>query len=329
MHTIGRDRDRVRSWPILLMALPAFVAIWSGWVGLGGLTGFGPITPLPGTPVRDWTIDTAITLPVGVEAYASYALYVWLSAPVSVRARVFARWSAIGSLLLGAAGQVAYHLMVAAGIQRAPWQVTALVACLPVAVLGMGAALAHLVSEDTDADTVGVDTPPCPVSVSAPASGVVSVLAVSELVADTDTAPAVSGHAAVSTSERPDADTAPDTSTPDTDAVPVSGHGTASTAEPTAPDTDTVVADTDTPMASVSVDAVTPDTVTVDTATGTTDTDTSATPGATDTDLVAQLHASGTRSLRGAQAELHVGRARARRVLTQAWPDASGRALSH
>src|SRR5690348_8620376 len=30
----------VRSWPVLLLALPAFVAIWSGWVGLGGLTGF-------------------------------------------------------------------------------------------------------------------------------------------------------------------------------------------------------------------------------------------------------------------------------------------------
>ena len=299
-NTTGRDRDRVRSWPILLMALPAFVAIWSGWVGLGGLTGFGPITPLPGTPVRDWTIDTAITLPVGVEAYASYALYVWLSAPVSARARAFARWSAIGSLVLGAAGQVAYHLMVAAGIQRAPWQVTALVACLPVAVLGMGATLAHLVREDTDADAVredtdGVDTPPCPVSVSAPASGVVSVLAMSELVADTDT----DAVPAVSILERPDTDTAPDTSTPDTDTVPASGHGTASTAETTAPDTVTVtvVADTGTPLASVSVS-----------------TD-------TDTDLVARLHASGTRSLRGAQAELHVGRARARRVLAQAWPD--------
>jgi hypothetical protein len=138
-----------RAWPVLLLALPAFVAIWSGWVELGRLTGFGPVSPLPGI----WDsarIDTAITLPIGVETYAAYALHVWLAEQVSDRARRFARVSAIGSLILGAGGQVAYHLMAAAGVERAPWQITALVACLPVAVLGMGAALAHLVAEPID-----------------------------------------------------------------------------------------------------------------------------------------------------------------------------------
>lgn len=133
-----------RSWPLLLLAAPAFVAIWSGWVGLGDLTGFGVVHPLPGI-ADDFTLNTAITLPIGVETYAAYALKVWLSAGVPARARAFARWSALGSLLLGAAGQVAYHLMSAAGVTQAPWQITAAVACLPVAVLGMGAALAHLV----------------------------------------------------------------------------------------------------------------------------------------------------------------------------------------
>ncbi|HET9655404.1 MAG TPA: hypothetical protein VFP72_08620, partial [Kineosporiaceae bacterium] len=143
----------VRSWPILLLALPAFVAIWSGWVGLGELTGFGPVKLLPGI----WdavSVNSAITLPIGMETYAAYALRVWLSAPVGSRARRFAKCSAIGSLTLGGAGQVAYHLMSAARIGHAPWQITALVACLPVAVLGMGAALAHLVHEDTPADPV-------------------------------------------------------------------------------------------------------------------------------------------------------------------------------
>lgn len=138
----------VRSWPILLLALPAFVAIWSGWVGLGELTGFGPVKLLPGI----WdalSVNSAITLPIGMETYAAYALHVWLSRRVGPRARGFAKWSAIGSLTLGGAGQVAYHLMSAARIGHAPWQITALVACLPVAVLGMGAALAHLVHEDT------------------------------------------------------------------------------------------------------------------------------------------------------------------------------------
>jgi len=91
------------------------------------------------------TIDSAITLPIGVETYGAYALYVWLSGRVPDRARRFARWSAIASLGVGALGQVAYHLLVASGATAAPWWITMLVACLPVAVLGMGAALAHLV----------------------------------------------------------------------------------------------------------------------------------------------------------------------------------------
>ncbi|MFI6331086.1 ABC transporter permease [Micromonospora chersina] len=135
---------RAVAWPVVLLALPAFVAIWSGWVGLGGLTGFGIVHPLPGI----WdslSINSAITLPIGVETYGAYALYVWLSGRVPAPALRFAKWSALGSLTVGALGQVAYHLLVAAGITSAPWWITTAVACLPVAVLGMGAALAHLV----------------------------------------------------------------------------------------------------------------------------------------------------------------------------------------
>ncbi|MFF0874489.1 ABC transporter permease [Micromonospora aurantiaca (nom. illeg.)] len=131
-------------WPVVLLALPAFVAIWSGWVGLGGLTGFGVVHPLPGI-WDSFSINSAITLPIGVETYGAYALYVWLSGRVPERARRFAKWSAIASLLVGALGQVAYHLLEAAGVTAAPWWITTAVACLPVAVLGMGAALAHLV----------------------------------------------------------------------------------------------------------------------------------------------------------------------------------------
>jgi hypothetical protein len=132
------------AWPVLLLALPAFVAIWSGWVELGERCGFGVVHPLPGI-ADDFQINSAITLPIGVETYAAYALWVWLSARVTGTARTFAKWSAIASLVVGAAGQVAYHLMAATGIEMAPWWITTLVACLPVAVLGMGAALAHLV----------------------------------------------------------------------------------------------------------------------------------------------------------------------------------------
>ena len=53
------------------------------------------------------------------------------------------------------AGQVAYHLLVQAGAVHAPWQVTTLVSCLPVLVLGMGAALAHMSPADMSADRSG------------------------------------------------------------------------------------------------------------------------------------------------------------------------------
>ena len=143
------DRRVVRSWPLLVLAAPAAVAVWSGWVGIGRMTGFGQVHPLPGI----WDslrIDTAVTLPVGVEAYAAYALRAWLarSRQVSRRTRLFAGWSAAGSLLLGMAGQVAYHLLAQAGATRAPWGITTAVSCLPVFVLGMGAALAHLLRAD-------------------------------------------------------------------------------------------------------------------------------------------------------------------------------------
>jgi hypothetical protein len=141
----GRAARRVRSWPVLLLALPAAVAIWSGWVGLGKLAGFGVMHPLPGI-ADEFAIDSTITLPVGMEAYAAYALRVWLSPGVPERARRFARWSAITALFVGWAGQGAYHLLAAAGATSAPWPVTLLVASLPVAVLGMGAALAHLIT---------------------------------------------------------------------------------------------------------------------------------------------------------------------------------------
>jgi len=93
--------------------------VWSGWVGIAQKTGFGLVSPLPGI----WPslhLDTAITLPAGVEAYAAYALRAWLSRDrvISDRTRGFAKWSAICSFALGMAGQVAYHLMTQAGMAR-------------------------------------------------------------------------------------------------------------------------------------------------------------------------------------------------------------------
>ena len=62
--SVQPDRS-VRSWPLLVLAAPAAAEVWSGWVGIAQMTGFGLVRPLPGI----WPslhLDTAITLPVGV-----------------------------------------------------------------------------------------------------------------------------------------------------------------------------------------------------------------------------------------------------------------------
>ena len=174
-----RPRGTVRSWPLLVLAAPAAAEVWSGWVGIAQKTGFGLVSPLPGI----WPslhLDTTITLPVGVEAYAAYALRAWLGSEheVSPRTRRFAKWSAICSFALGMAGQVAYHLLAQAGAARAPWSVTMIVSCLPVLVLAMGTALAHMLRADAAADAAGSGTGEpgrlparCPVSPGASRTG--------------------------------------------------------------------------------------------------------------------------------------------------------------
>ena len=141
----------MRRWPLVLIAAPAAVAVWSGWVGLGSLCGFGVVHPLPGI-LPGFQLDTAITLPVGVEAYGAYALGAWLTPGAPEAARGFAKRSAIGALALGMLGQVVYHLLAAAHASRAPWPVVVLVSCLPVTTLGFGGALAHLLRAEVPAD---------------------------------------------------------------------------------------------------------------------------------------------------------------------------------
>jgi hypothetical protein len=138
-----------RRWPLLAIGASAGTATWSGWVGLGELTGFGVVHPLPGI-WDDLTINTAVTLPIGVEAYAMYALSIATSPrPLAARVRRYAWASSAAALALGMAGQVAYHVMTSrGGRDPAPWWVTALVSCLPVLVLGAASLLWHLAGHD-------------------------------------------------------------------------------------------------------------------------------------------------------------------------------------
>jgi hypothetical protein len=109
----------MRSWPLLVLAVPAAAEVWSGWVGIAQQTGFGTVPLLPGI----WSslrLDTAVTLPVGVECYAAYAPRAWLATghAVSDRTRRFARRPAICSLALGMAGQVKLDKGLSQGLRR-------------------------------------------------------------------------------------------------------------------------------------------------------------------------------------------------------------------
>lgn len=186
----GRAKGYPR-WPVILLAGSAFVAIWGGWVELGRMSGFGPVNLLPG--ITELYVDLSITLPLGMEVYAAYALGAWLTRrEIPDDARSFARWSALVSLVVGAGGQIAYHLLAAAGVERAPWPVLVIVSCIPVAVLGMASALAHRLHAD-----VRRDAAPAPAE-SSPAAPAVTLLASSPLAPvarrEETPAPATAGH---------------------------------------------------------------------------------------------------------------------------------------
>lgn len=144
-HVIGKAP---RPWPLVLIGFAAAVAVWSGWVGLGTKCGFGLIQPLPGI-VDDFTLNTAITLPISVEAYAAYALRVWLSiSHHSARTITFAKWSTVISLGIGVGAQAGYHLLEAFSYDHAPWPVVLVVSSVPVAMVGAASGLAKLVKDD-------------------------------------------------------------------------------------------------------------------------------------------------------------------------------------
>lgn len=160
------NKGRIVTLAGCAVAAPAAVAVWSGWVGLGTMCGFGIVHPLAGL-WPSFKLDTTLTLPFGVEMYGAFALWVWSSPDVSAEAQAFAKRSSLSALALGMVGQVSYHLMAAAHWTAAPWPIVACVACLPVATLGLFTHLVQLVragqtqdtAEDMSEDTEGGDQP--------------------------------------------------------------------------------------------------------------------------------------------------------------------------
>ncbi len=88
-----------------------------------------------------WGTKLSALLPLTVDAYALTATRVWLTSPGGARsARQFARWNAIGAVLLSIIGNAVWHL-VAAHLLAVSWPTVVIVGAVPAAVLGL---LSHL-----------------------------------------------------------------------------------------------------------------------------------------------------------------------------------------
>jgi len=148
----ARPGRTVRSWPLLVLAAPAAAEVRVGRHRAEDRNRAG--LPLPGI----WPslhLDTAVTLPVSRPTPHTRYAPGWHATARSAPGPAGSPSGRRSSFALGMAGQVAYHLLAQAGMARAPWAITTIVSCLPVLVLAMGTALAHMLRADADA----TDTP--------------------------------------------------------------------------------------------------------------------------------------------------------------------------
>jgi hypothetical protein len=149
-RSTGRDTDKQSAptgrMPWFLWAtaaavgVPAFIAIWAGWVSLGLKTGWAEVKMLPS--ISEWTLNAVVVLPLSVEVltlvsagfffhYQGTAIR-WVSGVAS-----------LGSTVLGIFGQIWSHYLTASG-QPAPWWLIDFVASLPVIALFVVGLLIHM-----------------------------------------------------------------------------------------------------------------------------------------------------------------------------------------
>lgn len=129
-------------WPLYLISVGAVLAVWSGWVELGAMCGFGIEQPLYGV----WNglkINAAISLPLSMEAYGFYAMGFWFDPDEAEGVRKYARWTTILAYTLGFLAQATYHVLAAMHMQHAPIPVVVFVSGVPVATICVAGGLLH------------------------------------------------------------------------------------------------------------------------------------------------------------------------------------------
>jgi hypothetical protein len=140
-HAKPATRDHL--WVLAVIAAACGLEVCATWTGIGSRAGF-PVIRLPYGIAK---IPTDFCLMVCMEAYAYYALSIWLTRP-GRRSGPFAMWSGLGAMALSLVGQVAYHVTGATAIP--PQWLIGFVSALPVIALFFGAILAHFVRTDRE-----------------------------------------------------------------------------------------------------------------------------------------------------------------------------------
>jgi hypothetical protein len=132
-------------WVLVLIAAACGLEVCATWIGIGSRSGF-PVIRLPYGIAR---IPTDFCLMVCMEAYAGYAIFIWLTR-TGRRSGPFAMWSGLAAAAASVTAQVAYHV-TGTGAVPPPWLV-GLVSALPVIALILAALLIHLVRLDRAED---------------------------------------------------------------------------------------------------------------------------------------------------------------------------------
>lgn len=130
-------------WVLVIIAAACGLEVCATWVGIGSRSGF-PVIRLPYGIAH---IPTDFCLMVCMEAYAGYAIFIWLTR-TGRRSGPFAMWSGLAAAAASITAQVAYHVTGTQAVPP-PWLV-GLVSALPVIALILAALLIHLVRLDRD-----------------------------------------------------------------------------------------------------------------------------------------------------------------------------------
>ncbi len=149
------DRMPKTLWVVAgLVALPALVSIWAGWVSLGLATGWKEVQLFPSVPgLNGVHLNTVIFLPFSVEVLTIVSMGFFLHYRGKAIRRV-AGITALATVALGLFGQAWSHHLQATGAAAPSWLVV-FTSGLPVVAMALVGLLVHLARNEHARTTQG------------------------------------------------------------------------------------------------------------------------------------------------------------------------------